>query len=216
MTRIARLLLVICVSFQSAAFAETPTVEQLRSVLNSDRYEELKPFGGDAIEPLLNIYRSGNIADKTRVASALYYLSIKSESARQLLLNDVHTEDPNLRMQVQWALGRVSSNESVVRVLLQNMRNDPNPLFRDKAACALANDQVHLTEAQRVLMLEGLVEALNDEKNDVRRIALLALQIQTGQTKDYNPNASLSERSTALERWRNWVKEYRANVTEAK
>ena len=45
---------------------------------------------------------------------------------------------------MQWALGRVSDDPAVVDVLLENMRNDPNPLFRDKAACALAYDQIHL------------------------------------------------------------------------
>ena len=45
---------------------------------------------------------------------------------------------------MQWALGRVSDDPDVVDVLLENMQNDPCPLFRDKAACALAYDQIHL------------------------------------------------------------------------
>jgi len=50
-------------------------------------------------------------------------------------------------MSVQYALGRVSSDVSVVDALLDNMQNDALLLFRDKAACALAYDQVHLTPA---------------------------------------------------------------------
>ena len=51
-------------------------------------------------------------------------------------------------------------------VLLDNMRNDANPLFRDKAACALAYDQIHLTEKQKVRLYEGLINSLNDAKLD--------------------------------------------------
>ena len=147
-----------------------------------------------------------------RVANALYYLSIKSPHARAVLMADVHTTHPQLRLAVQWALGRVSDDVEVVRVLLDNMENDPNPLFRDKAACALAYDQVHLREKQHVLLLEGLVNALENDKDDVRRIALQALQIRTGQTKGFLPEAPASTRQLAVQRWKAWVTEYRKNI----
>jgi hypothetical protein len=84
--------------------------------------------------------------------------------ARRALLADVHTADSNLRLQVQWALGRVSDDPAAVDVLLDNMRNDPVPLFRDKAACALAYDQIHLAPARKLRLLEGLIGALDDPK----------------------------------------------------
>ncbi|MCC6954805.1 MAG: HEAT repeat domain-containing protein [Deltaproteobacteria bacterium] len=207
-----KLAFLLSLSLPTFANAESPTTERITTILNSQRYEELKPFGADALNPLLSMYEGGDIRTRTQVASALYYLSLKSERARDLLYKDLHTPDENLRLQVQWALGRVSSDESVVKGLLDNMRNDPNPLFRDKAACALASDQIHLTEPQRLLMLEGVVEALGDEKDDVRRIALQILTIQTGQSKGFSPDAAPTERDAGLGRWRAWIAEYRAHA----
>ena len=77
---------------------------------------------------------------------------------------------------MQWALGRVSDDPAVIDVLLDNMRNDPVPLFRDKAACALAYDQVHLSPAQKLRLFEGLIGALDDPKLQVRQVAIQALR----------------------------------------
>src|SRR5262249_49426393 len=108
------------------------------------------------------------------------------------------------------ALGRVSPDIDVVDVLLDNMQNDANPLFRDKAACALAYDQIHLTEKQKVHLYEGLIGDLDDPKLDVRSIAALALNIQTGQTKGFNANAAPAQRQAAIREWRKWLDEYRS------
>jgi hypothetical protein len=54
------------------------------------------------------------------------------------LLKDVPAQNEKLRIQVQWALGRVSDDEEIVDILANIMVNDPSALFRDKAACALA------------------------------------------------------------------------------
>jgi HEAT repeat protein len=176
------------------------TESTLISLLASDNYPEIKKLGEPAIEPLLTIYQKSENPIKTKIAQALYVMGLKSEHAREVLMKDIHTEDSSLRLQVQWALGRVSNDDSIVKALLDNMQNDPNPLFRDKAACALAHDQVHLTEKQRVIMFEGLVNALSDEKPDVRNIAQLALQIQTGQSKP------------SVEDWKKWIAEYKLNI----
>jgi HEAT repeat protein len=137
-------------------------------------------------------------------------LGWKSAEAKQALMADVHTQNSDLRLQVQWALGRVSGDLDVVEVLLDNMRNDANPLFRDKAACALAYDQIHLSERQKVRLYEGLIGALSDPKLDVRSIAVLALSIQTGQTKGFEANASAHSRETAVREWKKWLDEYRS------
>jgi hypothetical protein len=123
---------------------------------------------------------------------------------------DVHTKNQSLRLQVQYALGRVSDDGDVVEVLLDNMQNDANPLFRDKAACALAYDQIHLTEKQKVRLYEGLINALSDPKVDVRSIARLALRIQTGQTKRFKATGSSTERELAVREWKKWLEEYRS------
>lgn len=193
--------IISCLLSASVTRAATPPDRnQILSQIKSYQYESLKQYGESVVPLLLEIYKEGGNAQKTQAAGALYFLSIKSEEAREVLMKDIHTPDKDLRLQVQWALGRVSNDDTVIQVLLDNMRNDPNPLFRDKAACALAHDQPHLTEKQRVLLLEGLVQALEDEKPDVRNIAALALQIQTGQSK------------ANIQAWKNWVAEYRLNI----
>jgi HEAT repeat protein len=118
--------------------------------------------------------------------------------ARRALLADVHTADSNLRLQVQWALGRVSDDPAAVDVLLDNMRNDPVPLFRDKAACALAYDQIHLAPARKLRLLEGLIGALDDPKLQVRQVAIQALAILTHQTNGYAPEGDEAGRRATV------------------
>ena len=45
-----------------------------------------------------------------------------------------------------------------------------------------------------------------------RRIAMLALQIQTGQTKGFNPDAPMSERDAKIREWKQWLEQYRSNL----
>ncbi len=80
---------------------------------------------GPAVLPLLaELYRRSDPAGKANIASIFYQLSWKSEAAKEAMMADVHTEDPNLRLQVQWALGRVSGDDAVVDVLLDNLEHD--------------------------------------------------------------------------------------------
>jgi HEAT repeat protein len=205
-------LLIACTAGNAKAEAAPLTQTTVQHILEREAYPELKPYGVATIEPLLTLYQAGDVDTRRRVANALYSLSIKSEQARQVLMQDIHTPHQQLRLAVQWAVGRVSNDADVVRTLLDNMQHDPNPLFRDKAACALAYDQVHLTEHQRLLLFEGLVRALEDDKTDVRNIALLALHIHTGQTKDFQPQAPVAVRQRGVQQWKIWVVEYRKNL----
>jgi hypothetical protein len=123
-------------------------------------------------------------------------------------MRDVHTSDQELRISVQYALGRVSNDPAVVDAVLENMQEDANPLFRDKAACALAYDQVHLTEAQKVRLFTGLIHALDDSKPQVRAIAIQALAIHTGQRKGFAPDADPSARAAAVAQWQEWLRRY--------
>jgi HEAT repeat protein len=169
-------------------------------------------MGPSVLPELARIYRASSVAERAQIAQVFYNLGWKSEDAKHALMADVHTADQSLRLQVQWALGRVSDDPAVVDVLLDNMRNDPVPLFRDKAACALAYDQVHLAPAQKLRLFEGLVGALDDPKLQVRQVAILALVILTHQDKGYLPNADSTARSAAVAAWRRWLGEYRANL----
>ena len=193
-----------------------PNAQQILLLLKSGTPEQLKPCAETSLSLMVRLYPKSDEDTKARIADALYMLGLKSEDARAVLMEDVHTQNSRLRLAVQWALGRVSNDDVVVKTLLDNMQNDPNPLFRDKAACALASDQIHLTEKQRVELYNGLIGALDDEKDDVRRIAGLALQIHTGQTRGYNSSASLHKRAEAIESWRTWLNEYRAQIEGTK
>jgi len=192
-----------------AAPIETNTVQAL---VSQRRIDELKKLGREVLPIMARVYESSNEADRTQIAEAFYQLGWKSAEAKRVLMKDVHTENQYLRLQVQWALGRVSSDADVVEVLLSNMQNDSNPLFRDKAACALAYDQIHLSEKQKVRLYQGLIQSLRDSKPDVRRIALLALNIQTGQTKNFNPDAAPNQREASIREWEKWLEEYKSNL----
>jgi hypothetical protein len=92
------------------------------------------------------------------------------------------------------------------------MQDDDNPLFRDKAACALAHDQIHLTDEQKFRLYELVIRALRDPKPQVRDIAVKVLQIHTGQRKGFEPNAPLQQREKRVRIWEQWLEEYRSNI----
>jgi len=188
---------------------ETGTVQTL---VSERKVDELKKLGPGVLPVMARLYESSSEAERTNIAETFYRLGWKSAEAKRVLMKDVHTQNQYLRLQVQWALGRVSNDVDVVEVLLSNMQNDSNPLFRDKAACALAYDQIHLTEKQKVRLYQGLIESLRDSKPDVRRIALLALSIQTGQTKNFNPDAPVDQREASIREWEKWLEEYKSNL----
>ena len=184
----------------------------LRKAALAGDWQAVQAMGRGALPELVELYTQSSPAERATVAQVFYALGWKSEEAKRVLMQDVHTSDQNLRLQVQWALGRVSDDPAVVDALLDNMQNDAVPLFRDKAACALAYDQIHLAPAQKLRLFEGLVHALDDPKPQVRQVAIQALDILTHQTKGFEPNGTAQARSAAVEAWRRWLAEYRANL----
>ncbi len=202
--------LVLAVGAAAGAAVDERQVSAL--LFPTAKVEEVRALGPGVLPVLARVYERSDPQQRAVIAETFYALGWKSPDAKRVLMRDVHTQDAHLRLQVQWALGRVSDDPDVVDVLLANMQDDGNPLFRDKAACALANDQIHLSEAQKVRLYEGLIRALRDPKPQVRDIALKALQIQTGQTKGYNPNGSPDEREAAVQAWLRWLQEYRASL----
>ena len=172
-------------------------------------YDAIRQLGAGTMSELVRLYESADAdEERQRVANAFYQLGWKSEDARRALMRDAHTSNQDLRLSVQYALGRVSNDPAVVDVLLDNMQDDVNPLFRDKAACALAYDQIHLSEAQKVRLFAGLIHALDDPKPQVRAIAIQALEIHTGQRKGFAPDGDASERAAATAEWREWLQRY--------
>ena len=212
--RVARqvaLLLLAALCFSSAALPASDLAE----LVDGKRYEELRALGPGIMEELAELYRSrDDPAQRERVAWAFYQLGWRSEEAAAALLPDVEGEivEPGLKISAQYALGRVSNDPMIVKVLLRNLRHSRGLRIRDKAACALAYDQIHLTPAQKALLFRGLISALDDEKPDVRRIALQALEIHTGQRKGYDPNAPREERLEAIGAWYRWLSEYESQL----
>jgi hypothetical protein len=161
---------------------------------------------------LVRLYGESSVSGRARIAQVFYNLGWKSDAAKQALLKDVHTRDTTLRLQVQYALGRVSDDPAVIDVLLDNMRNGSVPLFRDKAGCALAYDQIHLAPAQKLRLFEGLIGALEDPKLQVRQVAIQALAILTHRTLGFAPGADEATRTGAVAAWRLWLDEVRENL----
>lgn len=209
MKSLRTLAFVVVTVFLAAFAAAAITLEQ---AVAADDIEAIKAMGPSVMPRLARLYAAGDEEHRQRVATVFYRLGWKSEEAKAALMKDVHTPNQGLRLSVQYALGRVSSDVSVVDVLLDNMQNDAQLLFRDKAACALAYDQVHLTPAQKVHLYEGLIRALDDPKVDVRRIAAQVLLIQTGQDKGFRFAGPPEARARAVEAWRQWLAEYRSQL----
>jgi hypothetical protein len=196
----------------SPALAAGPHPAALRAAAIAGDWKQVQAMGPGILPELARLYRSSTDAEKGTIANVFYQLGWKSPEAKRALMADVHTQDQALRLQVQWALGRVSDDPDVVDVLLENMQRDPVPLFRDKAACALAYDQIHLAPAQRLRLFEGLIQSLDSETPQVRQIALQALQILTGQTKGFRPAAEPETRRAAVLEWKRWLGEYRSSL----
>jgi len=196
----------------SVGAVERADIDRLVMAKNID-VRAVKGHGEAAMPILVALYKdTDDNLKRAKIAWLFYQLGWQSEAAKDAMLKDVYTNDRDLRLQVQWALGRVSGDDRIVDVLLGTMQDDKNPLFREKAACALASDQIHLTPKQRYKLLQGLVAALNDPKLDVRRNAIQALQIQTGQTKGFNASANDAERLAKIQVWKTWLADYYANL----
>jgi HEAT repeat protein len=210
----ALLTLLVAVTLTGAPRPVTEAmVRDALAPLESINIDELKAMGPAVLPHLVKIYTSTPDENaRATYAWVFYSLGWKSPEARAALLRDVKTQNPKLRLQVQWALGRVSDDVQVVDILANIMRNDANPLFRDKAACALAYDQIHLTEKQKVQLYGKLIDALKDPKPQVRAIAIQALKIHTGQDKGFAPDASDEQRGRSIARWTLWLTEYEKNL----
>ncbi|MEO8587100.1 MAG: hypothetical protein ABI584_13135 [Acidobacteriota bacterium] len=194
--------------------AADPPVDRVRLSELVSKYDgtSIKEMGQAVLPELVRMYEASNDDGREKIAVIFYQLKWRSPEAKRVLMKDVHTRHQALRLHVQYALGSVSDDLDVVDVLVDNMQHDESPLFRDKAACALAYDQVHLTPRQKAHLYERLIESLDSAVPQVRQIALQALHIHTGQTKGFQPNAPLGQRRASIETWNRWLAEYRASL----
>jgi HEAT repeat protein len=204
--------IVVCASFEGTLLAKDFDKNTIESFLLAGDIEALRDIGPAVLPVLASLYESSDVGQRLIIANMFYQLGWKSSEAKAVLMRDVHTQNRHLRIAVQYALGRLSDEDDVVKTLLSIMQHDDNPFFRDKAACALAYDQIHLTEKQKVQVYEGLIAALGDTKEQVRSIAILALQIHTGQTKGFTPQASAGVRAEKIQVWQAWLEEYKSQL----
>jgi len=206
------ILLLISASFNKLSFGKQIDTEELNNYISSYNINAIKKLGPDVMPILSNLYLDSNVNQKRVIANIFYQLKFKSEEAKNALMQDVKTDNENLRISVQYALGRVSSDEEVVEALLDNMQHDNNAYFRDKAACALAYDQIHLTDEEKFSLYEGLIKGLSSSNRQIRSIAIKALKIHTGQSKGFKVNGTARNQSESLRKWHEWLDEYKSNL----
>lgn len=186
--------------------------ESVAELVARQDVDSLREAGEGVLPEMVALYRQSNEDGRANIAWLFYHLGWQSEAAKDVLMQDVRTEHQGLRIWSQYALGRVSNDDTVVDVLFENMRHGERWLFRDKAACGLAYDQIHLTEPQKIRLFQRLIDVLNDPDAGTRKLAIQILQVRTGQRKGYRPNASPEERRAQTEVWRAWLSEYRRQV----
>jgi len=201
-------------SARGAPLVAAPTAVDaaVREAALQGNLEILRARGPAVLPQLVSLYRESGPHERAALARAFYGLGWKSEEAKQVLLADLATQDVELRLQAQWALGRVSADPEVVDRLFANMEKDPNLLFRDKSACALANDQIHLEPQARLAVMRRVVERLESSDAETRSLAVRILQVWTGQAKGFLPGAPPEHRAAAVARWRAWLIEYERSM----
>ncbi len=195
-----------------ATLAATPAAAQpprVEALLDANDVDGLRELGPSVVSEVVARYRVADEDGRAHLAWVLYRLGFRSREAKDALMEDVHTSHQNLRIWSQYALGRVSNDDDVVDVLFENMTRGESWLFRDKAACSLANDQIHLTEKQRLRLLARLISALDDQDAQQRDLAIRVLETQTGQRRGYDPNAQRDERLPRIEDWWRWWNVYK-------
>jgi hypothetical protein len=183
---------------------EVSTVEALAG--DWSRFAELEALGPEILPILVSLYETSPYSARRRaLANVFHRLGWPSAEAKRALLADLESPDRELRVAVHSALGRVSGDTDVVERLLGVLRTDPNPLVRDKASLALAHDQIHLGPGQRVVLYEGLIAALEDEKPQVRSLAIRVLRMHTGLTQGFAALGRPVDRSASVLAWRLWL-----------
>ena len=198
---------------EAAPGPSVPLAAEVEDLVVGQNVDGLRAKGEKILPILVDLYHRSDEVGRANLAWIFYQLSWKSEAAKEAMMADIHTPDKDLRLQVQWALGRVSNDDAVVDALLDNLENDRNPLFRDKAACGIASDQIHLTEKQKVRLYRRLIALLDSESPQTRDLAIRVLEVHTGQRKGFSAGAPWVARVVPVAAWNLWINEYERNVS---
>lgn len=211
MYRRMSLLAVFLLLLSVPVFAEELS-QQVTRLVDANDADGLRALGDDGITSMVWLYELSEESGRIHIANLFSKMAVQSDSAERALLRDFLSPNLELRLAVQNALGRVSSNPMVVETLLYTLENDRNPLVRDKAAAALAYDQIHLNEQEKVRIYEGLIEALSNPEPQVRAVSIQALSILTGQTKGFHPLYPEDRRERSIAMWQHWLEEHRTRL----
>jgi HEAT repeat protein len=207
------LLLPLTAQAQAPFPGEEMTLSQrVTLAVEANDLEGLRAVGPDAVPALVFLYETGDDPLRVQIAGLFRDLAWPSPAVESALMRDMESRSVELRLAVFYALGRVSSDPVVVELLLHTLKNDPNPLFRDKAACALAYDQVHLKEPQKVRLYEGLIQALSSSERQVQALAIQALSILTGETKGFHPAFPPDRQQRSIQMWERWLTEVKEGL----
>ncbi|HEX5720687.1 MAG TPA: hypothetical protein VF179_31320 [Thermoanaerobaculia bacterium] len=205
-------LLVLSMLFLSFPVFAEELSQQVTRLVEADDADGLRTLGEEAVTSMVWLYELSEEPERIQLANLFYKMGVRSQVAERALVRDFHSENVELRLAVQYALGRVSDDPMVIETLLYTLENDRDPLFRDKAACALAYDQIHLDAKQKVRVYEGLIAALSNPKSQVRAVSIQALSILTGQTKGFHALFPEDRRERSIALWQQWLEDYRAHL----
>ncbi|HET9226953.1 MAG TPA: HEAT repeat domain-containing protein [Thermoanaerobaculia bacterium] len=211
MYRRMSLLAVFLLLLSVPVFAEELS-QQVTRLVEANDAEGLRALGDEAVTAMVWLYELSEEPERTHIANLFSKMGVRSDLAERALLRDFLSPNLELRLAVQNALGRVSSNPMVVETLLYTLENDRNPLVRDKAASALAYDQIHLNEQEKVRIYEGLIEALSNPEAQIRAVSIQALSILTGQTKGFHALYPEDRRERSIAMWQHWLEERRTKL----
>ena len=211
MFRRLSLLVVSALLLSTPVFAEELSQQVTRLVETGDA-DGLRALGDEAVTSMVWLYELSEEAERIHIANLFSRMGVRSQVAERALVRDFESGNVELRLAVQRALGHVSDDPMVIETLLYTLENDRNPLVRDKAAAALAYDQIHLDERRKVRIYEGLIAALSNPKVQVRAVSIQALSILTGQTKGFHPLFPEDRRERSIAMWNQWLADYRAKL----
>src|SRR5688572_20273558 len=92
------------------AMPDSALIAQVEALIDSGDHDALQRLGPRVLPVMAELYRAGGEERKVAIAGAWYRLGWRSPRAKEVLLADVHTESEVLRINVQYALGRVSAD----------------------------------------------------------------------------------------------------------
>lgn len=190
---------------------EAPVVD-VESIVRAHEWKALVEVGEAALPEVLRLYRSSDSGEKVQIAWMLARVGWKSEAARDVLLEDLASDDENLRYWVLWAQGELADSEEVVDLLVEWLGRGRNPLLWRRDQGVPGYGQLFFSEKQKLRLFTLLIERLGGLDEETRRTAARALEIHTGQLKGYDPAASAERRAAAIEVWERWLEEYRSQL----